>query len=183
VVGAGGGATVGMLWLASECARFDKTDGRATQPESRYVAAAVWLDLTPTFPGRPHNPQREWLPAVSKHGVPMNFVCGAKSERHVRAAEAFLGLVKPVAAAPEVCVITAVPNTDKAGQRLLSEPATARSVEDYVESVLKHRVRPWAKRGAVRGESYWKVGKKTVPAKHATQPVMLPAPLELFGVR
>ncbi len=113
----------------------------------------------------------------------MNFVCGAKAERNVRAAREYLGLVKPVAAVPQLCAVTAMPNTDKAGQHLLSEPATARYIEDYVEAVLKHKVRPWVNRDALRRESYWKVGKKTVPAKLATQPVMLPVPLELFGVR
>ena len=181
VVGAGGGATVGMLWLASECARYDKNDVRATQPESRYVAAAVWLDLTPTFPGRAHNPQREWLPAVSKRGVPMNFVCGARSDPNVKAARAFLDLVKPVAATPELCAVTAVPDTAKAGQRLLQTgPATARLIEAYVDAVLKHpKSKPWADRRVLRREYYWKVGNKTAPAKQAP-PLMLPVPLEFF---
>jgi hypothetical protein len=184
VVGAGGGATVGMLWLAAECARYESNDVRATQPEVRYVAAAVWLDLAPTFPGRGHNPQREWLPTVGRRGVSMNFVCGARSDRNVKAARAFLGALRPAAGARDLCTVTAVPDTDKASQRLLqSEPATARLIEEYVEAVMKRpTVKPWSDRRVLRREYYWKVGNKTAPAKQES-PLMLPVPLDFFGLR
>jgi pimeloyl-ACP methyl ester carboxylesterase len=52
IIGAGQGATLGAMFLASECRRCRITGGlgiptMVDEPESKYIAAAVWLSISP----------------------------------------------------------------------------------------------------------------------------------------
>jgi hypothetical protein len=88
IIGAGEGATLGALWLNSECLRCrDKAPktlpgviqrpGPFEEPEIKDVACAVWLTISPRLGGRAV-PFANWLLAAGKgKRVPMAFVYGA----------------------------------------------------------------------------------------------------------
>jgi pimeloyl-ACP methyl ester carboxylesterase len=88
IIGAGEGATLGALWLNSECFRCrDKAPknlglvvhrpGPFEEPEIKDVACAIWLSISPRLGGRAV-PFANWLLAAGKgKKVPMAFVYGA----------------------------------------------------------------------------------------------------------
>jgi len=92
LVGAGQGATLGAMWLASECRRC-KGEPRAAlipglpvnpamfsldDPESKYIAGAVWLTISPTLAGASVGPLvLSWTKiAGAEKQIPMGFVYG-----------------------------------------------------------------------------------------------------------
>jgi pimeloyl-ACP methyl ester carboxylesterase len=92
VIGAGEGATVGALWMASEWHRkkakldaaghvqFDKFNHPVLEEaEGRDLAGALWLSLSPTLAGRNQPELRRWLGEVGgADQVPMGFYYGGE---------------------------------------------------------------------------------------------------------
>jgi pimeloyl-ACP methyl ester carboxylesterase len=120
VVGAGEGATLGALWLATEHFRF-AVQGRRVDfnaPEARHVAGAVWIGLSESLGGQKADVDG-WLNASARiraAGLTM-FVCGAKDADAAGRNKAWLRLtLNPVF--PNS--LTLVPDADQAGQKLLA---------------------------------------------------------------
>ncbi len=86
IIGAGNGATLGAMWLWSQCRlRCDKASLIPFQvptlddPESRDIAGAVWLSLGHPFPGGRGMPLSSALrEAGREYKIPMAFVFGDK---------------------------------------------------------------------------------------------------------
>jgi alpha-beta hydrolase superfamily lysophospholipase len=179
VVGAGGGAMLGLIWLASERVLYE-AGGRV--PESRHIAAAVWLELPPTLAGQRALVTRLLKAAGDYQGVRMNFVFGAGNARGRDEARSQLGLIRLFGIGSAA---TAVPGARQAGQALLEkEPTAVRVVADCVERATQERgVKPWAER-RVRLKAYqWRTGTGVqVPAKLAGETAFRQVPLEWFGV-
>jgi pimeloyl-ACP methyl ester carboxylesterase len=91
VIGAGEGATLGAMWMASEWHRHKYTGGgliglpvkiNLEEPEGRDEAAAVWLNLSPKLGNREistalHN----WLAEMAgSNKVAMGFIYGSQDE-------------------------------------------------------------------------------------------------------
>src|SRR5262249_58161541 len=96
VIGAGHGATVGALWLASEChLKHGTPPGAAVGPvldprlikwdmnyECKDVRAAIWLSISPTLVSANGLPVRDWfLEAAGKmNKVPTVFLFGKEDK-------------------------------------------------------------------------------------------------------
>jgi hypothetical protein len=181
VVGAGGGATLGLLWLASERVRWEQKE---QAPESRYVAAAIWLDLAANLPGVRRAQASQWLQAAGNDswGVPMNFVYGADNPRGTEDARRYLALVRP---AGRGSVATPVPGGKQAGQRLLAaEPAVDQLVADAVDRLMAGRgAKRWGPRATETKTYFWRfVNAAPILAKPAHGPAR-PVPLDLLRAR
>jgi pimeloyl-ACP methyl ester carboxylesterase len=81
VVGAGQGATLGAMFLASECRRCRVTGGLGVppmvdEPESRFIAAGVWLSLSPKLGnGDIGSTVKNWTRiAAAEKQIPMAFI-------------------------------------------------------------------------------------------------------------
>jgi pimeloyl-ACP methyl ester carboxylesterase len=107
VIGAGEGATLGAMWMASEWHRHKVNGGGGIgvvgipvkisleEPEGRDEAAAVWLNLSPKLgnreiPSAVHN----WLAEMSgSNKVAMGFVYGSQDEAAAASAKRDLGAI------------------------------------------------------------------------------------------
>ena len=107
VIGAGEGATVGALWLASECRRQKDKNSAAgvvgigrpdlDQPECKDVTCAVWLSISPTVGGQPI-PVKNWLVEAGRdHKIPMGFIYGKDDSKSLNLAQAAVSAIKPTA--------------------------------------------------------------------------------------
>jgi pimeloyl-ACP methyl ester carboxylesterase len=89
LIGAQEGATLGVLWLATEWQRRPRRqDGMNAPPYGQDVAAAVWLSILPTMKNsrRPEFQVDKWI-APLRDRTPMLFLYGEED----RAASAFAG--------------------------------------------------------------------------------------------
>jgi hypothetical protein len=109
VIGAGQGATLGAMWMASEwhrqkasvdalgnLARDKKGFPVLDDPEGRDQACGIWLNLSPTLAGR-EIPQsvHNWLADVSgDNKVPMAFLFGDKDAKAKERAERDLEIIR-----------------------------------------------------------------------------------------
>jgi hypothetical protein len=178
VIGAGDGATLGLLWLASESARYEAD---SPWPESRFVAAAYWLDLMPNLAGR-RAPVYSWLrdAGSGRGGVRLHLLHGADNRL---AAEDVRTTLRRAGRAG-VGAAVAIPGAKLAGQRLLTEPATVPLLVDAVEAVMRQpNVRPWSARRTQLKSYFWRFAAKQVLAKTAGGMFLSPVPLDRFGVR
>ena len=91
LVGAEEGATLGALWLASECERFRLLPAGVggvprlnSKPESKDVVACFWVGMSQTL-GKNNNvsgPLRKWLIRAGKdEKIPMGFLAGAEDQK------------------------------------------------------------------------------------------------------
>jgi hypothetical protein len=153
IIGSGEGATLGALWLYTECSRYrDKTPPGtfATtptlgDPEISDVAGAVWLSISPTLDRR-RVPVSKWLQVVGKdRKVPMAFVHGKNDRSGETLANTYLRLIKGSAKGPKggdykQTGKKAIDGTSLTGSALLKE----RSARDwigntYLEEVMEKR--------------------------------------------
>jgi hypothetical protein len=178
VVGAGGGALLGLLWLASERVRWEVNQ---PAPETRYVAAAVWIDLAAGLPGARRAQAAQWLQAAGNDawGVPMHFLYGSDNAKGPEDARRYLALVQP---GRRGSAAAAVPAGKHAGQRLLADgPAVDRLVADAVDHVMAGRPKRWAPRRVDARTYFWRfAGSPPILAKPA-RGVPRPVQLELLN--
>ena len=100
LIGAGEGATLGSLWMASETKRkrargllndnrpdLDDSGGRGD------IACAVWLSLDTTLAGM-SMPVRQWLSEAGSGGIPMGFLYGADDRESKSTADSMPRLVQ-----------------------------------------------------------------------------------------
>jgi hypothetical protein len=128
VIGAGDGATLGALWLATEMNRYQivselplKLD---TKPEGKGAIACVWLSMTPTLATRRVDPG-PWLRATGKaNKVPMLFFYGGTDNAAKNFAENWGGgkeLKGDDKMTKKFTVAKAIPKTKLAGRELLKK--------------------------------------------------------------
>jgi pimeloyl-ACP methyl ester carboxylesterase len=149
LIGAGEGATVGALWLESECVRKrslgllnDRMD--FDDAESRDVACALWLSISPTLAGAPM-PVRSWLTnAGVEHKIPIGFLYGATDrdgkEMAVRYSQSITETARAKRVRLELTGADGVPNTSLKGSQLLTKNLnTEQLIKTYLERVMDKR--------------------------------------------
>src|SRR5262249_14129214 len=151
------GATLGALWLCSECCRYSvlslKPPKLDPHPEGRHVAAAVWLNIHPTLCDNAV-PLFEWLRLPGRGKLPMTFVRGDNDPAAVDITKPFLINI-PGAAFSE----TIVPDSKASGHALLKQNlGTEALILAYCDQVLKDRpATPWAPRDVERKVYCWTI--------------------------
>jgi pimeloyl-ACP methyl ester carboxylesterase len=194
VIGAGEGATLGALWLASECRRRRDTNVPpgpfpmlAGQSEISDYACAVWLSMSPTLGKRATNIGR-WVAEAGgrSHKVPMGFLYGKGDSRGDDFARKLVSLIKPRGTKNlQNTTFRAVPDTKLAGSELLQNKLdTIPLVRKYLTSVFEERKSKEQKDRKSEASQYWYVntmtGRAFRPSKKAGQesPEVV---LSLFG--
>jgi pimeloyl-ACP methyl ester carboxylesterase len=155
VVGAGEGATVGALWVASEWVRNDpRVAGGAggQQPVGADLAGAVWLSISPSLGGKPANIEK-WLGALrGKRRAPpaMGFLYGEADDRSADLAKRLVDDVLRADTPPRLKNTLARGfKTKAAGHELLAQKNLdiADKVVNFLETVLEARDEaPWVNR-------------------------------------
>jgi pimeloyl-ACP methyl ester carboxylesterase len=151
VIGAGQGATLGAMWIANECRRKkDKNSGSGVlmpillddEPESRDIACAVWLTISPALEGRNvgGNLRRWVVEAAQTNKIPMGFAYG-KSDGNADTLNN--GLVKAIKGSGKVKVrasVASIPGTSLAGSKLLERSlGTEGIIKKYLSGVMETR--------------------------------------------
>ncbi len=191
LIGAGRGAALAALWLASECHRYE-TGPRSLaapapsgpgKPEGRAVAAAVWLSIDPRLPGL-DLPVYSWLQTAGKvNKIPMLFIHGQGDELGGRWAMDY-----SLRAAPDDSQLTQtlrVPKTSAISTALLAgNLPTAAEVVRYLDQVGQQRKpRPWQElRFEQKAYTYLFPLEKTFTAKEPGGR-HLKIPLDQLGLR
>jgi pimeloyl-ACP methyl ester carboxylesterase len=170
LIGAGEGASLGALWLQSQCRlhrdRASLVPGGALpaldEPECRDVAGAVWLSIRKgVYPGR------TWvrgplLEAARDHKIPMAFVYGTREKggaaEFAQATLSDIKMGKPDLkfTGPERI------DTELSGSKLLDESLKTEKwiIEEYLAPVMDARgVRERKKREMDRYAYYWAMTK------------------------
>jgi hypothetical protein len=166
LVGAGEGATLGSLWLATECKRKRSRgieNGRLDfdDPECRDVVCAVWLSISPTL-GGVSMPVSRWLTeAGADNHIPIGFLYGADDRESKEISRRYL---EHITSAPgyrknkvEFTAAAEVPNTKLRGSQLLAKSLnTDELIKNYLDRVLERRgTRESRSRDPIKTVYYW----------------------------
>jgi pimeloyl-ACP methyl ester carboxylesterase len=198
VIGAGHGATLGSLWLASECHRKrgmpqvmsvpPTTDPRLIKWDMNYeckdVRAAIWLSISPSLISSNGLPVRDWfLEAAGKmHKVPTVFLFGkedkAGDERalnYMRALVPDYARGKPVKDYP----LSGEKGIDKASDKLTGSKLLQKALdtENWIvnayladEDMKKSLKEEWRDRDSAKSKQYW-----LFPGATPALPMVVPA--------
>jgi len=192
VIGAGESATLGALWMANECRRRkDKNPTAALgvgvpmlgDPESKDLAAGIWLSISPTL-GRRNVGVGKWVAEAGRdHKVPMAFVFGkgdTASDNLSRSLEKSIKGGK--GAGLQLTGIRPVPGK-LVGRALLTKETRDWIVKDYLGKVMEARGnKEWVDR-KVETSVYWYTQPKNArPLKINKKPgeEVPPVDLRLF---
>jgi predicted alpha/beta hydrolase len=157
VLGAGEGASLGVLWLGAELHRFANpfgampgmampgmagprgVPGAGSQPEVRDVVACVWLGMPGRLGRRNEIAVTHVLLLLKQRERPplMGFFTGADSTDTLNRRSTKTGTL----------TVRKVPGTRAFGAALVNEPRTAEAVRSYLEETLRLRgTRAWERR-------------------------------------
>jgi pimeloyl-ACP methyl ester carboxylesterase len=190
LVGAGEGANLGALWLASECRRKRARSGLdLDEPESRDVVCAVWLSLNPAL-ANIGQPVRSWVgEAGADQRIPMGFLYGGDDRSSKAWAAQAVAYVKERAAAHKTkldfTVAQDVGSTELKGSQLLTKSlGTEQMIKNYLDRVLEKR---GARESRLRDPSktvyYWAFPNgQRVLAKTEQEELMRAVPLQQMRV-
>ncbi len=187
VIGAGKGGTLGALWLASECYRFETGPApqpEGAEPESAGIMAAIWLGMDPKI-GASQQPVDAWLHEAGQVGkVPMLFVHGEGDPVAAARCRTFLSK----AGAPRTTLTSrlAIPRTTSTGTYLLRDNLpTISAIVRYLGQVVEQRKeRPWQARHFEQKGYRWEFPQGPgCPAKQGGAKHLTPLPLGRMGVR
>jgi pimeloyl-ACP methyl ester carboxylesterase len=197
LIGAGEGATLGLLWMASECRlQRDSASDQLVQvtrmldePEGRDLACGIWLNISPTVGSR-GMPVRDMVKDVAAKGkVRSVFMYSKTDTQSAMMAKGFVDSANQ-AAGRKVTLSKDVAGAGKLwGNKLLGESTDASKW--IIETCLKDVVegRGTRERRSHDGEKYnyfWSFpwpnasGVHLVPAKLKSQTMILPVPTNLF---
>jgi len=179
VVGIGEGATLGALWLASECHRYEVT-GRLgprlkTKPEADSIRCAVWIDLDGSLAQR-RVQVVDWVRVAGRdHKIPIGLLF-SKDDR--AAATTAARCLKAVKVKKDDAPLTDSRGVDgEAAERV-------DLVSRYVKHVLGEREPgEWEKKDFEDQTFVWNIaGRKAVAKAQGAKSLAL-VPLEWFGIR
>jgi alpha-beta hydrolase superfamily lysophospholipase len=201
VIGAGEGATVGALWMASELHRKkDRAYGMIGLPpdldqaESRDLTCAVWLSISPSL-ANVRVPVRRWLESVAREQkVPMAFIYGSKDEKAKNFIPGLVSALKKVGPKKvdpketnDLRAYTGEKKLDTSlvGEKLLQQSLGTQKwiVKTYLTDVFDARpLREWRKRDSERVAYVWSFSKTARPvlAKMPGEESPRPVPLQFF---
>jgi pimeloyl-ACP methyl ester carboxylesterase len=148
LIGAGEGATLGALWMSSECrrkrARGLMPDNRPDldDPESRDIAGAVWLSMDSRLAGL-QVPLRSWLgEAGGENRIPMGFLFGADDHESREIANSYAQYVKAQSRKTKLDLTAAqgIKDTRLRGSQLLTKSLnTEQLIKNYIDRVMDTR--------------------------------------------
>lgn len=147
VIGAGQGAAVGSMWVANECIRRRDKNVKAfgavnlAEPESQYVAACIWLSISPKIENRLvgglNGPMNKWLTnAARTHKIPMGFYHGKEDAAGDKLADQLVKTIKNNAKDLEVGSV-AVAGTKAAGNKLLDTKTNEQIAKQITQLMTK----------------------------------------------
>jgi len=150
VIGAGQGATLGAIWVANENVRRKDKRGKnalvaprfedlTDEPESRDIAACIWLSIKPSVEGRNMLDRMKYLVSgvVKTQKIPMGFYFGEKNETDSRTSSEMVSRIKrevkgaPVDTKP-------IKEVAQSGAKILDKSARAQIIKD-LNSVMADR--------------------------------------------
>ncbi len=209
LIGAEDGATLGALWLATECKRFRVLNQfkKADKPEAKDVIACVWLNMSGYIgSGRQATNVVRLLPSwlleaggLRGQKIPMLFYYGKDDKQ----ADAYaLSLVKGIRrnydrataakATPDDDLYgtldAGVAGTDLKGSKLLTGSLGVREqiVKKYLEKFIldsKKGLNEWEKREGDKTYYVWELAtRRTTPANMVGDKNLYPIPLSQLGV-
>jgi alpha-beta hydrolase superfamily lysophospholipase len=198
VIGAGEGATLGALWLATECkrkrVRGTLAGGRPDldDPEARDVVCAVWLSISPSIAGVALPVSRWLVEAGADNHIPMGFLYGGDDRESRDVAKRYLEHITSAPGAKknklELTAAAEIPNTKLRGSQLLAKSLnTEQLIKNYLERVLEKRgTREPRSRDPIKTTYYWSF-KSSVPAfitaKSDQEELLRALPLSQMGVQ
>jgi pimeloyl-ACP methyl ester carboxylesterase len=199
VIGAGDGAALGTLWLASQCALWRDRNPNPLglgmpipdDPEIKDVSAVVWLSLSPTVAGHSAPLRSAFREVGRENKVPIAFLYGQKDAKGANIAKFYLEESRGTKADLKMTAEKGVPDTDLVGSKLLQEGLQTEDliVNKYLEFVLEKRGSPARKqRNLEKSRFFWTFprpgapGAQTIPAKPAGEEQPVGIPLEKLGV-
>jgi hypothetical protein len=192
LIGAGEGATLGNIWLASEMHRFQAKPpaggavgvfGRWTlemDPEGTDVVCAIWLTLSPTLAGHNYRGSpglRSWITETGRAAkIPTVFIYGKNDKEGSEIALAGMEFAVPnfkpdqkeKERGYEFTGYKAVEGTKLTGSKLLDPNLETEKwiVEGYLGPFTqKQGVKPWRKHNSEESFYLWQLGGTLVPAK------------------
>jgi pimeloyl-ACP methyl ester carboxylesterase len=183
VVGFGEGATVGALWLAAECCRYQVTGKLKLRlepdPEAESVRCAAWVDLSPTL-ARRRVPVVDWVREAGRDREVPTWLMYSKDDRAASelAAKCLSALKAKKADLPRTGA-TAVED---------GEGGRGGLVPVYVKNVLKAEAKVGWEKQDYEGQTFaWSAagrgGSQVMVAKLEGAKSLGMIPLEWFGVR
>jgi alpha-beta hydrolase superfamily lysophospholipase len=180
LVGAGEGATVGAMWMASQwhlkkLNGIDRVTGKLTldEPEGRDEAGALWLSISPELGGHgmSQTARNCLVDTAADNNVPMAFLYGAKDSTSASMAKEALQNIanrvrrdnpnlKEDALKEKVntlAAVKAIPDSKAAGSALLSADGITDAIVKSVGQLIDKRGPKEARAHAVRPEDiyYW----------------------------
>jgi hypothetical protein len=183
VIGAGEGATIGAMWMASEFKRFKATTipvgvgfpprvtGLDADSEGRDLMAGIWLSISPTLAGQTPF-VTSWLIDIGKtHKLPMVFIYGKDDTQGDAKALATLKAIipnfdrsKPADKEYAFTGEKAIPGTKLKGHQLLQKSLETENwiLNNYIAPLQErhHKFRQWGKKDYDESTFYW---SPTVP--------------------
>jgi pimeloyl-ACP methyl ester carboxylesterase len=196
LVGAGEGATLGSLWLESECKRKRMRgylpDGRPDldEPESRDVACAVWLSLNPALANIRQPSLMSWLAdAGGEHRIPIGFLYGGDDQEAKGWAKQCVSAIANKArgknAKLEFTAAQDIRDTNLKGSQLLTKAlGTEQMIVNYLDRVVEKRGAKEARsRDPLKTAYVWsfKTGMP-ITAKTEQEDLLRAVPLSQLGV-
>ncbi|MBL8797869.1 MAG: hypothetical protein JNM56_28485, partial [Planctomycetia bacterium] len=192
VIGAQEGATLGAMWLYAESNRYStpaplKPLARpSTSPESTGIAAAVWLNISPTL-GERGVPLAEWLRLTSRdRKIPMTFVHGGDDAAGAEQAKRWVQEIQADPFGLKLATMTTVEKTRAAGQGLLDrDPNADEQIVAYCEKAFELAPIPWMLRAPESKAYVWSFPASTaiIAAKRKGDKPLRLLPLPQLGLR
>ncbi|HZV06418.1 MAG TPA: hypothetical protein VE999_15160 [Gemmataceae bacterium] len=211
IVGAGQGATLGALWMASECRRQrdPRSDRylenmlpqwtaltRFDEPEGNDVGAAVWLTIYPSLERRPvgGSLKNALVDTAKNTKIPTCFLYGKKDEQAASFTKNSMDAIlseNGKKTESKTVKEKAVPGTELAGSKLLSGRL---KTTDYIIDFLNRAVEDRGSRTRKTREDQkfafcwsmpWPTARNVnrIVAKLPGEPLPHPVPLNVLGLR
>jgi hypothetical protein len=190
VIGAGQGATLGAMWMASSChLQKDKASLQLGQPldlaepECKDLTAGVWLSISPSLGGQTV-PLRGWLTEVARDNkVPMAFIYGKKDQTGQTLAKGYLTAIrtpKPGAKVEKLELTDEKPiaDTNLAGSQLLQSSLGTEKwiVGSYLFKITEKPQRERRKRDSQLFRYFWTFSRAPFLAKNPGEELPRPVP-------
>lgn len=184
VIGSGKAATLGALWLATECHRVEAPGGvlnlKNAEPEGKNVLGTVWLSIDPTVGNKVVSIPNLLQVTNKTNKIPTLFVYGKDDTTGSARARAYAPADKPGGEGMHLLQAHAVPETNVTGQHLLAKDAGGEAVVvKYVADLLAQQpLAAWGERD-FGGKGYlWNIPGNASVAKTVNQIYLQRLPIE-----
>jgi hypothetical protein len=210
IIGAGRGATIGMMWMDQEFKRYKAQVNPTlnplappvlrsldTDPAGDDVAAAIWLSPNPTIAGTTYATNtHKWMAEVGgkgtgQHKVPMAFVYGSDDASQAQ----ILSFMKNIANDSGQAIDKPIKGLEftqaklikakLAGSKLLHENLDTADwiIKDYLDPLMAKRgITQWKAKGNDDQYFYWKSNPLPVLAKAKGDKVPKAVPANILGL-